>query len=89
MFLPISVFGEECKFELDIALSDYDLKKVSCFNDYNSAKNKMNELEEKNLVIREGNTIIDAKYAIAVVSKGDNSSTINLYKDLNIKIIKK
>ena len=85
MFIPISVFGENCttKYSLEKANTDFGHETVSCFNDYTAAKNKMNELEEKDLYIREvsSNTVIDAKYAIAYISKGDSSSTINLYKD--------
>lgn len=83
MFFPISVFAEDCKYEVGIAKPNYGYERVSCFNDYYSAKNKMNELEEKNLVIKEESTIIDAKYAIALVSKDNSKSTINLYKDAN------
>ena len=84
MLFPISVFGEDCtNYELDIAKSDYGIEKVLCFNDYASALAKMNELEERDLIIRDisNNSIIDAKYGIAVVSKGNDKSTINLYQN--------
>ena len=63
------------KFELAKANSDDSLEKVECYPDYNTAKNKMNELEDDSLVILERNNnvtkIVDAKYALAYLDRGD------------------
>ena len=66
----------ECsKIELAKANSDGSIEKIECFDDYNAAKNKMNENEEKALIIleRKDNVtkVIDAKYALLYLDKGD------------------
>ena len=67
---------KECeKFELAKANSDGSITKVSCFNDYAMAKDKMNTDEDKTLIILERDNditkVIDAKYALLYLDKGD------------------
>lgn len=63
------------KFELAKANTDGTITKEECFNDYNSAKDKMNELDDNSLIILERNNnitkIIDAKYALVYLDRGD------------------
>ena len=63
------------KIELAKANTDGSIVKVDCFTDYNTAKNKMNESEDKSLIILERNNnvtkVIDAKYALAYLDRGD------------------
>ena len=66
----------ECsKFELAKANVDGTLTKESCFDDYSSAKTKMNEIDDDSLIILERNSgitkIIDAKYALVYLDRGD------------------
>ena len=68
------------KIELAKANSDGSITKVNCYNDYNSAKAKMNESEERDLIIleRSNNTtkIIDAKYALLYLDHGDKNTDV-------------
>lgn len=63
------------KFELAEAKTDKSLSSVKCFEDYNSAKNTMNNTNNDNLVILErsnNNTrIIDAKLALVYMDIGE------------------
>ena len=66
----------ECsKFELAKANTDGTITKNSCFDDYNSAKVKMNETIDDSLIILERSNgvtkIIDAKYALVYLDRGD------------------
>lgn len=63
------------KFELAKAKTDGSIEKVDCFTDYNAAKSKMNETNDNSLIILErmssGTKIIDAKYALVYLDRGD------------------
>ena len=78
---------EECKtpYELAYAEGDYTLTNVSCHETYQEAKTAMNEAtDEKSsqLVIleRKDNVtkMVDAKYALLDLNKGNNSQNTNL-----------
>ena len=75
------------KIELAKANSDGSLTKVNCYTDYNTAKNKMDELEDNTLVILERSNsvtkIIDAKYALVYLDRGDKLTY--LYSGSNLK----
>lgn len=68
------------KFELAQANVGGSITKVECFNDYNTAKNKMNESDDKTLIILERSNnvtkIIDAKYAILYLDRGDVNTDV-------------
>lgn len=68
------------KFELAHANVGGTITKVECYNDYNTAKNKMNEMTDNNLVIFERSNnvtkIIDAKYAIVYLDHGDTTTDV-------------
>ena len=71
---------KECeKFELAKANSDGSITKVECYSDYTAAKNKMNEEDDNTLIIleRKDNVtkVIDAKYALLYLDKGDGELT--------------
>ena len=74
-------------FELAKANSDGSITSVSCFTDYASAKNTMDENEDNSLIILERNNnitkIIDAKYALVYLDKGD--VVTYLYSGNNLK----
>lgn len=63
------------KIELAKANSDGTIEKVDCFSNYNDAKARMNESDDKSLIILERNNsitkIIDAKYALVYLDRGD------------------
>lgn len=71
-------------FEVAIANPDGSLTNMACFGTYQESLSYMNSSGDDDLVILERSNnetrLIDAKYAIAYVSKGNNQSTINLYK---------
>ena len=71
-------------FEVAIANPDGSLTNMACFGTYEESVSYMNSSADDDLVILERanneTRLIDAKYAIAYVSKGNNQSTINLYK---------
>ena len=62
-------------FELAEAKSDKSLKNIRCFDDYQSAKNEMNNTNNDDLVILERSNnltrIIDAKYALVYLDIGE------------------
>ncbi len=68
------------KIELAKANSDGSLTKVECYNDYNSAKSKMDETDDQSLVILERSNsvtkIIDAKYALLYLDQGDKNTDV-------------
>ena len=75
------------KIELAKANTDGSITKVECFTDYNTAKNKMNESDDSSLIILERSSsvtkIIDAKYALAYLDRGDTLTY--LYSGNNLK----
>ena len=75
------------KFELANANTDGSITKVNCYNDYNTAKNKMDESSDKSLIILERSNdvtkVIDAKYALAYLDRGDKVTY--LYSGSNLK----
>lgn len=74
------------KIELAQANSDDTITSVACFNDYQSAKAKMNESSDTSLIILERGTatkIIDAKYALVYLDRGDVLTY--LYSASNVK----
>ena len=77
----------ECeKLELAKAMDDDSIEKIECFDNYDSAKNKMMEQDESNLIILERNNnvtkIIDAKYALVYLDRGDVVTYLYTGKDL-------
>ena len=68
------------KIELAKANTDGSITKVSCYTDYNSAKNKMNETDDNSLIILERSNgvtkIIDAKYALLYLDHGDANTDV-------------
>ncbi len=68
------------KIELAKANSDGTITKINCYSDYNSAKAKMNESEERDLIILERSNsvtkIIDAKYALLYLDHGDKNTDV-------------
>ena len=74
-------------FEVAIANPDGSLTNMACFGTYEESVSYMNSSADDDLVILERanneTRLIDAKYAIAYVSKGNNQSTINLYKTVS------
>ena len=68
------------KIELAKANTDGSITKVACYNDYNSAKSKMNETEDDSLIILERSSsvtkIIDAKYALLYLDHGDKNTDV-------------
>ena len=68
------------KVELAKANTDGSITKVACYNDYNSAKNKMDETDDNSLIILERSNsvtkIIDAKYAVLYLDHGDKNTDI-------------
>ncbi len=82
---------ETCpKIELAHAKIDDNIETVACFDDYNSAKNKMYELEDTDLIVLErsnGTTkIVDAKYALVYLDRGDVLTYLYSNKDLKTTI---
>lgn len=71
------------KFELAKANSDGSITKVNCYDDYNSAKSKMNETDDNSLIILERSSsvtkVVDAKYALLYLDQGDKN--INVYNN--------
>ena len=67
------------KIELAKANDDGSITKVSCYDDYTTAKNKMNETDDNTLIILERKNdvtkVIDAKYALLYLDKGDGNLT--------------
>ena len=63
------------KIELAKANSDDTIEKVDCFENYADAKTKMNESDDKSLIILERSNnvtkVIDAKYALVYLDRGD------------------
>ena len=63
------------KIELAKANSDGTLTSISCYDNYNAAKSKMDESDDKTLIILERNSnktkVIDAKYALVYLDRGD------------------
>lgn len=94
LFIPVNTFALQeseianrnvCpSFELAIANADGSLTNVGCYDSYDASYNTMYITNNDDLVILQRangvTTLIDAKYAIAYLSKGSNSNTINLYK---------
>ena len=74
------------KYELAKANTDDSLTKVGCYPDYNTAKNKMDELDDNSLVILERannvTKVIDAKYALVYLDRGDKVTY--LYSNSNV-----
>ena len=74
-------------FELAIAGKDKSLTTVGCFDDYNLAKNEMDNSNNDDLVILERSNnetrIINAKYAFVYLDYGE--VVTNYYKDSNLK----
>ncbi len=72
-------------YELAIANSDDSITHVSCYDNYSLAKAKMNESEEKNLIIleRKNNktSVIDAKYALVSLDRGDTLTYVYSNKE--------
>ena len=72
-------------FELAKAKSDGSIESVLCFNEYKLAKEKMNSEEDESLIILERSNnvtkIIDAKYALAYLDRGDKLTY--LYSNTN------
>ena len=70
------------KYELAIAKSDGSIEKVTCHEDYLSAKASMATNSEKNLIIINesitNSKIVDAKYALLYLDRG-SSVTTNIY----------
>ena len=68
------------KIELAKANTDGSITKVACYNDYNSAKSKMNETKDDSLIILERSSsvtkIIDAKYALLYLDHGDKNTDV-------------
>ena len=75
------------KIELAKASADGSISKVSCYNDYNTAKTKMNELDDNSLIILERSNnvtkVIDAKYALVYLDRGEKLTY--LYSGSNLK----
>lgn len=73
------------KIELAHAKKDGSIESVSCFEDYNSAKNKLNEIEDDDLIILERKNnetkVIDAKYALVYLDRGDVLTYLYSNKD--------
>ena len=71
------------KIELAKANKDGSITKVECYSDYNSAKNKMNEIDDNSLIILERSNsvtkVIDAKYALLYLDQGDKN--IDVYNN--------
>ncbi len=65
-------------FELAKTNIDGSIEKVECFSEYQNAKEKMNSTDDESLIIleRKNNVtkIIDAKYALAYLDRGDKLS---------------
>ena len=63
------------KYELAKTGTDGSITKVSCYNDYSSAKKKMDESDDNSLIILEKSNnvtkVIDAKYALVYLDRGD------------------
>ena len=79
---------KECsKIELAKANVDGSITKVECYDDYAAAKNKMNETDDNTLIILERKDsvtkVIDAKYALLYLDKGDGKLT-NLYSSSSL-----
>ena len=78
------------KIELAHAKESGEIISVSCFNDYNSAKNKMYEMEDNDLIILERKNnetkVIDAKYALVYLDRGDVLTYLYSSKDLKNNI---
>lgn len=76
------------KIEVAYALDNGNIEKIECYDNYNDAKKKMNELEESNVIILERSSdvtrIIDAKYALAYLDKGKDALTY-IYSNNNVK----
>ncbi len=74
------------KIELAHAKEDDGIESVSCFDDYASAKKKMDGMEDKDLIILERNNgvtkIIDAKYALVYLDRGDVLTYLYSSKDI-------
>lgn len=73
--------------ELALANSDGTITSISCYDDYDSAKNAMNESTDDDLIILgkyDGSTqVIDAKYALFDLEHGDYNQ--NIYSGSNLK----
>ena len=63
------------KFELAIANTDGTITHDSCYNEFSSAKSKMNETLNNDLIILERSNnvtkVVDAKYALVYLDRGD------------------
>ena len=74
------------KIELAKANTDGSITKVSCYTDYNSAKNKMNETDDSSLIILERSggvtKIIDAKYALLYLDHGNTN--VDVYSSSSV-----
>ena len=78
------------KIELAMANSDGSIIDGECFDDYVLAKNKMNESEGNDWIIleRKDNVtkVIDAKYAILYLDKGDKLTYLYTANNVNTEI---
>ena len=78
------------KIELAKANIDGTITKVECYPDYNTAKNKMDELEDKSLIILERSNnitkVVDAKYALAYLDRGDKVTYLYSNSSVNSSI---
>ena len=78
------------KIELAHAKSDDSIESIECFDNYNSAKNKMNEMEDNDLIILERSNnitnIIDANYALVYLDRGDTVTYLYSTKELKTNI---
>lgn len=78
------------KIELAKANSDGSITKVECYDNYKSAKDKMNELEDKSLIILERinnvTKVIDAKYALVYLDRGEVLTNIYSTSALNSQL---
>ena len=76
------------KFEVIKANTNGTITSVACFTNYNDAKKKMNEDDDKTLAILERSSnvtrVIDAKYALAYLDKGKDALTY-IYTSNSVK----
>ena len=78
------------KYELAKANTDGSITNVSCFNDYNSAKLYMDSLNDESLFILEiktgANKVVDAKYGLVYLDRGDKVTYLYSSSDLKSNI---
>lgn len=77
--------GTDCPVvELADAKENGELVKVACYDSYDLAKDAMNNTNNDNLVIVEGNRIIDAKYALIDYDQTTSLKYTYVYSDRNL-----